>query len=88
MKVKTFVGTDAPEVDKQVNDWLAESKVHVRRTSTAFHRFRDRGKDAIAGRTIARQGVGIVISVWYDEHPAKPQIRIGWSGKIRIRARK
>ena len=44
MKVKTFAGTDAPEVDKQVNDWLAESKVQVRRTSTAFHRFRDRGK--------------------------------------------
>jgi len=38
MKVKTFVGTDAAEVDKQVNDWLAESKVHVRRTSTAFNR--------------------------------------------------
>ena len=38
MKVKTFVGTDAAEVDKQVNDWLAESKVHVRRTNTALKR--------------------------------------------------
>jgi hypothetical protein len=57
MKVKTFVGTNAPEVDKQVNDWLAESKVQVRRTSTAFKRFRDRGKDAITGRTVARHGV-------------------------------
>jgi hypothetical protein len=46
MKVKTFIGTDAAGVDKQVNDWLAESKVQVRRASTAFHRFRDRGKDA------------------------------------------
>jgi hypothetical protein len=24
MKVKTFVGNDAEEVDNQVNDWLAE----------------------------------------------------------------
>ena len=83
MKVKTFVGADAAEVDKQVNEWLAESQVQVRRTSTAFHRFRDRGKDAITGRTVARQGVGIVISVWYDEHQAGSQIRIGWSGKNR-----
>jgi len=82
MKVKTFVGTNAPEVDKQVNDWLAESKVQVRRTSTAFKRFRDRGKDAITGRTVARHGVGIAISVWYDEQPAELQIRTGWSGKI------
>jgi hypothetical protein len=36
MKVKTFLGTDAAEVDEMVNDWLAESKVQVRRTSTAF----------------------------------------------------
>jgi hypothetical protein len=82
MKVKTVVGTDAPEVDRQVNDWLAESKVQVRRTSTAFHRFRDRGEDALTGRTVARHGVGIAISVWYDEHPAESQIRTGWSGKI------
>jgi hypothetical protein len=51
MKVKTFIGTDAAGVDKQVNGWLAESKVQVRRTSTAFKRFRDRGKDALTGRT-------------------------------------
>ena len=87
MKVKTFVGTDAPEVDKQVNDWLAQSKVQVRRTSTAFKRLRDRGKDALTGRTVARHGVGIAISVWYDEHLAKPQIRIGWSGKLGQRSR-
>ena len=86
MKVKTFVGADAAEVDKQVNKWLAESKVQVRRTSTAFHRFRDRGKDAITGRTVARQGVGIVISVWYEEHRAGSQIRT-WSGKLGLRAR-
>jgi hypothetical protein len=34
----TFLGTDAAKVDKHVNDWPAESKVHVRRTSTAFKR--------------------------------------------------
>jgi hypothetical protein len=81
MKVKTFVGTDAPEVDKQVNDWLAESKVLVRRTGTAFHRFRDRGKDALTGRTVARHGVGIAISVWYNEQPAKLQAKKSWSGQ-------
>ena len=44
--------------------------------------------NALTGRTVARQGVGIVISVWYDEHQAGSQIRIGWSGKIGHRARK
>jgi hypothetical protein len=83
MKVKTFVGTDPAMVDKQVNDWLADSKVEVRRTSTAFKRFRDRGEDALTGRTVVRHGVGIAISVWYDEHPAKLQISKGWSGKAR-----
>jgi hypothetical protein len=42
MKVKIFVRTDAAEVDKQVNDWLAESKVQVRRTSTAFKRLKSK----------------------------------------------
>jgi hypothetical protein len=88
MKVKTFVGTDAPEVDKQVNDWLAESKVHVRRMSTAFTRFKEKGRDALTGRTVARRGVGIAISVWYDEHPPESQTRTGWSGKIGQRAQK
>ena len=86
MKVKTFLGTDAAEVDEKVNDWLAESKVHVRRTSTAFKHLRDRGKDALTGRTVARHGVGIAISIWYD--PAGSQIRTGWSGKLRQKARK
>ena len=81
MKVKTFLGTDAAEVDKLVNEWLAETNVAVRRTSTAFHRFGDRGKDALTGRTVARHGVGMAISVWYDEHPAKSRIRTGWFGK-------
>ena len=49
MKVKTFLGSDAAEVDNQVNAWLAKSKVHVRRTSTAFKRYRDKGKDALTG---------------------------------------
>jgi hypothetical protein len=81
MKVKTFVGTDAAEVDKQVNDWLAESKVHVRRTNTALKRLRNKGEDALTGRTVTRHGVGMAISVWYDEHPAELQIRIGWAGR-------
>ena len=35
-KVKTFTGTDSAEVDKRVNDWLAESKVRAWRATTAF----------------------------------------------------
>ena len=79
MKVKTFLGSDAEEVDNQVNAWLAKSKVHVRRTSTAFKRYRDKGKDALTGRTKDRYGVGIAISVWYE--PARSPVRTGWSGK-------
>jgi hypothetical protein len=40
MKVKTFVGSEAAKVDKQVNDWLVKSKVQVRWTSTAFKRLK------------------------------------------------
>ena len=67
MKVRTFTGTDTAAVDKQISDWIAESKVRVRRTSTAFKRLRNKGKDAITGRTTTRPGVAIAISVWYDE---------------------
>ena len=44
MKVKTFIGSDAEKVDSQVNAWLAKSKVHVCRTSTAFKRLETRGR--------------------------------------------
>lgn len=81
MKVKTFLGSDAAGVDGQVNEWLAKSKVQVRRTSTAFKRFRDKGRDALTGRTVTRHGVGIAISIWYDGDLAKSQIRTEWSGK-------
>jgi hypothetical protein len=82
MKVKTFLGSDAEEVDSQVNAWLAKSKVHVRRTSTAFKRLRDKGRDALTGRTQARYGVGIAISIWYDPQPAEPETKT-WAGKSR-----
>ena len=81
MKVKTFLGSDAEEVDSQVNAWLAKSKVHVRRTSTAFKRLRDKGKDALTGRTFDRHGVGIAISIWYE--PVTSQSKSVWSGKTR-----
>jgi hypothetical protein len=71
MQVRTFTGTDPAAVDKQVNDWLAESKVQVRHTSTAFRPLRDRGKDAITGRTVTRRAVAVAISVWYDEPGSK-----------------
>jgi hypothetical protein len=80
MRVKTFLGSDAEEVDRKVNAWLAKSKVHVRRT-TAFKRLRDKGRDALTGRTQARYGVGIAISIWYDA--ITPQSKSGWSGKSR-----
>jgi hypothetical protein len=67
MKVKTFTGTDPNAVDQQVNNWLAENGVKVLRTSTAFQRLRDKGKDAITGRTTTRRAVGVAISIWYDE---------------------
>jgi hypothetical protein len=67
MKVKTFTGTDRATVDEQVNDWLAEPKVIVRKTNVAFKAMREWGPDAIAGKTAARRALGIAISVWYDE---------------------
>ena len=75
MRVKTFTGTDAAAVDKQVNDWLAENHVKVRRTSTAFQRLRDRGQDAITGKATTCRAVGIAISVWYDEPEPSKQSR-------------
>jgi hypothetical protein len=73
MKVKTFTGTDSAMVDEQVNDWLAHSKVIVRKTNVAFKAMREWGPDAIAGKTAARRALGIVISVWYDEPHQKPK---------------
>ena len=81
MKVKTFLGSDAAEVDSQVNRWLAKSKAHVCRTSTAFKRYRDKGQDALTGRTQSRYGVGIAVSIWYE--PVTTQSKSGWSGKSR-----
>jgi hypothetical protein len=74
MRVKTFTGTDAAAVDQQVNDWLAENNVKVRKTSTAFRRLRDRGEDAITGKTVTRRALGIAVSVWYDEPPASKRL--------------
>jgi hypothetical protein len=72
LKIKTFTGTDSAEVDKRVNDWLAKSKGRVWRTTTAFKGLRYRGKGVVAG--LAQRGVGIAISVWYDE-PRAPTSR-------------
>ena len=67
MKVKTFTGTHRPEVDKQVNEWLVKSNATVRKTDVAFKALRDRGWDAVAGKTTTRRAVAIAITVWYDE---------------------
>ena len=67
MKVKTFTGIDPDAVDRQVNDWLAETKVKVLNTATAFKRLRNHGQDALTGKTTDRRALGIAISVWYDD---------------------
>jgi hypothetical protein len=81
MKVKTFTGSDPKKVDELVNDWLAESKVQVLRTSTAFKRLRYIGEGSVAGLPPVRHGVGIAISVWYEGRVAK-RAKSGWSGKL------
>ena len=75
MKVKTFTGTHRFAVDRQVNDWLTKSNVTISKTDVAFKALRDRGWDAVAGKTMTRRAAAIAITVWYDEpHPqtAKP----------------
>jgi hypothetical protein len=73
MRVKTFVGTHREAVDKQVNDWLAATKVEVRKTNVAFKALRERGWDAVTGRTTSRRAMGIAISVWYDDAALQPR---------------
>jgi hypothetical protein len=88
MKVKTFVGSDAAKVDKQVNDWLAKSKVQVRSTSTAFKRLKFKGKGILAGRPVMRHGVGVAISIWYESRVPKRRAKIGRSDKLGRETRK
>jgi hypothetical protein len=78
VKVKTFTGTNPKAVDQDVNDWLAENNVKVRKTNTAFHRLRDKGEDAITGKTTTRRALGIAISVWYEEPTRRPQRPDTW----------
>jgi hypothetical protein len=75
MNVKTFTGTEPGAVDKQVNDWLGENGVKVLKTSTAFRRLRDKGKDAVTGKAMSRRAVGIAISVWYEQPEPSKQFR-------------
>ena len=58
------------------------SAVHVRRTSTAFKRYRDKGKDVLTGRTRCRYGLAVAISVWYE--PLARQAKPSWSGRQRV----
>ena len=67
MKVKTFTGTHRFAVDSQINNWLAKSNVTVRKTNVAFKALRDRGSDAVVGKTATRRALAIAITVWYDE---------------------
>ena len=82
MKVKTFTGTHRFAVDRQVNDWLAKSNAAVRKTDVAFKALRDRGWDALAGKTTTRRAVAIAITVWYDEDQTrKPSRPLGFSNR-------
>ena len=67
MRVKTFTGRHREAVDKQINDWLAQSNVIVRKTDIALKPLREKGWDAIAGRTATRRALAVAISVWFDE---------------------
>jgi hypothetical protein len=76
MKVKTFTGTDRVAVDKQINDWLAKSKVAVLQTAVAFKPLSEKGLDVITGRTTTRRGMAVAITVWYKDPPTpKPMAR-------------
>jgi DNA-binding transcriptional ArsR family regulator len=76
MKVRTFAGTDTAAVDQQVNEWITKSKIRALRTNTALQRLKETGKDVITGRTSARRGVGVAISVWYDEADTKTLVDV------------
>jgi hypothetical protein len=76
MKVRTFTGTDSAAVDEQVNEWITKSKIRVLQTNTAFQRLKEIGKDVITGRTGTRRGVGVAISVWYDEADTKTLVDV------------
>jgi hypothetical protein len=67
MKVKTFSGTHRFAVDSEVNDWLAKSNVTVHKTNVAFKALKEKGWDAVAGKTTRRRALAIAITVWYDE---------------------
>jgi hypothetical protein len=74
MKVKTFTGTRRFAVDSQVNDWLTESNVIVHETNVAFKALKEKGWDAVAGKTTRRRALAIAITVWYDEpYKQKPK---------------
>jgi len=72
LKVRTFSGTDREAVDKQINEWLAHANVKVQKTSIAFKALREKGSDAVTGRTTTRRAVAVAISVWYEEPGKKP----------------
>ena len=75
MRVKTFTGTHREAVDQQVNGWLAKNDVIVRKTNVALKPLRERGWDAVAGKTTTRRALAVAISLWYDEphhQPPKP----------------
>jgi hypothetical protein len=61
----------------------------VLRTSTALKRLKYLGEGKVAGLPPVRHGVGVAISVWYDEGAiAKRRAKTGWSGKLGRETRK
>jgi hypothetical protein len=59
MRVKTFTGIDPTELDNQVNVWLAVNRVIVRHASMALRPLRDKGPDALTGKTKTRRGMAL-----------------------------
>jgi hypothetical protein len=86
MRVKTFTGTHRFAVDKQVNNWLAKTRVTVLKTNVAFKSLRDRGWDIVAGKATTRRALAIAISVWYDDKPfSEPRPDTWRFGSSRVR---
>jgi hypothetical protein len=65
LKVKTFFGGNAENLDRGVNDWLAANDVVPEKTNTAVTAVTVRGKDKESGKPTTRDVPLFAISIWY-----------------------
>ena len=71
MKIKTFLGQDPLAVDRQINEWLAGTKVAIKFTNTAVSAFTAKGKEQVSGKAITKEIPVIAISVWFEDNIGK-----------------